>query len=273
MLSAESPATTVGGARVAQDREGSRIELPEAPLSIADSPVRAWAQPVTIDTYLPEEPSRFPEFLDRPVFQGSSGRVFPLPFHERISSAKEPRSWRAIHLENEFVRLMILPELGGRIHIGFDKTAGYDFFYRNSVIKPALVGLTGPWISGGVEFNWPQHHRPATFLPVDVEIEHEPGGAVTVWCSDHDPFARMKGMHGVRLHPDRAVIELRVRLYNRSELPQTFLWWANVAARVDEHYQSFFPRAVRLVADHARRALTAFPAADRPYYGVDYPAL
>ena len=63
---------------------------------------------------------------------------------------------------------MVLPELGGRIHVGHDSRNGYDFFYRNNVIKPALVGLAGPWISGGVEFNWPQHHRPATFLPTDV---------------------------------------------------------------------------------------------------------
>jgi len=48
---------------------------------------------------------------------------------------------------------MMLPEIGGRIHIGQDKTNGYDFFYRQNVIKPALVGLLGPWISGGVEFN------------------------------------------------------------------------------------------------------------------------
>jgi uncharacterized protein DUF5107 len=58
-----------------------------------------------------------------------------------------------------------LPEIGERIHVGIDKTNGYDFFYRQNVIKPALVGLAGPWISGGVEFNWPQHYRPTTFMP------------------------------------------------------------------------------------------------------------
>ena len=78
-----------------------------------------------------------------------------------------PHDWQAVHLENEYVRLMILPELGGRIHVGDGQDQRYDFFYRNNVIKPALVGLAGPWISGGVEFNWPQHHRPATFLPID----------------------------------------------------------------------------------------------------------
>ncbi|WP_232666318.1 DUF5107 domain-containing protein [Pseudonocardia sp. TRM90224] len=247
-------------------------ELPNRPVDQTAAAVAAWHEPVTIDSYLPEQPDRYPAYLDRRVYQGSSGRVYPLPFHDRISQQRRPVEWAAVHLENEWLRVMVLPELGGRIHVGHDRASGYDFFYRNPVIKPALVGLAGPWIAGGVELNWPQHHRPATFLPTDVEIEREPDGAVTVWCSDHDPFTRMKGMHGVRLRPGHATLELRVRLYNRSELPQTFLWWANVAARVDEHYQSFFPRDVRMVADHARRAVTAFPAADRPYYGVDYPA-
>jgi tetratricopeptide (TPR) repeat protein len=250
----------------------SRLQLPDRPAGLADAAVAGWRERVTIDSYLPEPPDRYPAYLDRRVYQGSSGRVYPLPFHDRISPTSAPVEWDAVHLENRWLRFMVLPELGGRIHVGFDRCAGYDFFYRNGVIKPALVGLAGPWIAGGVEFNWPQHHRPATFLPADVEIEQEPDGSVTVWCSDHDPFARMKGMHGIRLRPDRASVELRVRLYNRTDQTQTFLWWANVAARVHDAYQAFFPRDVRAVADHAKRAVTAFPAADRPYYGIDYPA-
>ncbi|WP_323959530.1 DUF5107 domain-containing protein [Arthrobacter sp. JZ12] len=255
----------------------SSISLPPAPADqqalLDDGGVACWSEPVTIDTYEPEEPDEYPLFLDRRVYQGSSGRVYPIPFTDRISTTKRPRLWQAVHLENQWIRLMILPELGGRIHIGYDKTSDYDFFYRNNVIKPALVGLAGPWISGGVEFNWPQHHRPGTYLPVETAVERSDDGTVTVWQSDLDPLQRMRGSHGIRLSPDGSVIEVAVRLYNRTDLPQTFLWWANVAARVHEDYQSFFPTDVNYVADHARRAITAFPRADRPYYGVDYPAL
>lgn len=250
--------------------DDSRIQLPDAPEEQAGNPVAAWYQDVVIDTYRPTEPGRFPLYLDSRVYQGSSGRVYPLPFHERIDAAKAPVPWRAIHLENAWVRLMILPDLGGRIHIGLDKTRDYDFFYRNNVIKPALVGLAGPWVSGGVEFNWPQHHRPATFLPVDTMIEHEDDGSVTVWCSDLDPFARLKGMHGIRLRPDSALVEMRVRLFNRTDDVQTFLWWANVAAAVNDDYQSFFPGDVAHVADHAKRAVATFPRVEGHYYGVDY---
>lgn len=244
--------------------------LPPAPDDMT-GPVKAWRLPVSILTYEPEKPNRNPMFLEKRVYQGSSGRVYPLPFIDRIATEPTDRMWDAIHIENEYIRLMVLPEIGGRIHVGFDKINGYDFFYRQNVIKPALVGLAGPWISGGVEFNWPQHHRPATFMPVETAIESSDDGAMTIWCSDHDPMLHMKGMHGVCLRPGRSAVELKVRLYNRTQFTQTFLWWANVAVRVHERYQSFFPPDVQFVADHARRAITTFPLSERPYYGVDYP--
>jgi tetratricopeptide (TPR) repeat protein len=245
------------------------FSLPPAPPGLAGE-VRAWREPVEILTYAPEKPDPNPMFLEKRVYQGSSGRVYPLPFIDRIATEPALKYWQAIHIENDFLRLMILPEIGGRIHVGYDKTTGYDFFYRQNVIKPALVGLAGPWISGGVEFNWPQHHRPATFMPVETEIERHQDGSITVWCSDHDPMLRMKGMHGVCLHPGRAVVQVKVRLFNRTQMTQTFLWWANVATRVHEKYQSFFPTDVRFVADHAKRAMTSFPLSNGHYYGVDY---
>jgi len=245
------------------------LHLPEAPDS-EDDEVKAWEQPVEMLSYLPAAPDLNPMFLEKRVYQGSSGDVYPLPLIDRIECEPVVKSWKAIHLENPYVRLMILPEIGGRIHVGIDKINGYDFFYRQNVIKPALVGLAGPWISGGVEFNWPQHHRPATFMPVETEIERHHDGSVTVWCSDYDHASGMKGMHGICLHPDSTVIELKARLYNGTESVQTFLWWANVAARAHEGYQSFFPPDVRHVADHARRATSTFPLAQGTYYGVNY---
>jgi len=227
---------------------------------------------VVLPTYEPAAPDRNPMFLETRVYQGSSGRVYPLPFIDRIAEKSMPRTWAAIFLENEFLSVLILPELGGRIHRVLDKTNGYDLVYHQPVIKPALVGLAGPWISGGIEINWPQHHRPSTFMPADTHIEQSVDGSVTVWLSEHDPMVRMKGMHGVCLHPDRAVLELKARVYNRTADTQTFLWWANVATRVHERYQSFFPPDATCVADHAKRAMSTFPHCTGHYYGVDYAA-
>ena len=87
-------------------------------------------------------------FLEKRVYQGSSGRVYPLPFTDRISETKTDHRWQAVYLENQYLQVMILPEIGGRIHALLDKTNGYDLIYRQEVIKPALVGLAGSWISG-----------------------------------------------------------------------------------------------------------------------------
>ena len=247
------------------------LQLPAAPNDLA-GPVKAWQRAVSIPTWEPLPAERNPMFLEKRVYQGSSGRVYPLPFIDRIADAPVDRLWQAFHLENEFLRVMILPELGGRIHVARDKTNGYDFIYRQDVIKPALVGLAGPWVSGGIEFNWPQHHRPGTYLPVEASLETEADGTCTVWLSSHDPLSRMKGMHGVCLRPGKSCLELRVRLYNPTPLTQTFLWWANVATEVNESYQSFFPEDVSYVADHAKRAISAFPQCADSYYGVDYAA-
>jgi tetratricopeptide (TPR) repeat protein len=232
--------------------------------------VSCFEQQIVIPTYPVQDADPNPMFFENRVYQGSSGRVYPNPFTDRVALTKVEQSYRAIMLENEYIQLMILPEIGGRIHAALDKTNQYDFIYRQHVIKPALVGLLGPWISGGVEFNWPQHHRPSTYMPVHAHIEKSLDGSCTVWLSEHDPMLRMKGMAGICLRPGKALIELRVRLFNRTPLPQTFLWWSNVAVRVHEQYQAFFPPDVTFVADHAKRAITSFPIARGHYYGVDY---
>jgi tetratricopeptide (TPR) repeat protein len=233
--------------------------------------VKVKREKIAIKTYGVGEPEKNPMFFERRVYQGSCGKVYPVPFIDKVFDKPGMKEYDAVTLENEYVRLVLLPELGGRIYIAQDKKNGnYDFFYRNDVIKPALVGLAGPWVSGGVEFNWPQHHRPATFMPTDVEIKKEWDGSVTVWMSDHDPLTRMRGTHGICLKPGSCLVELKARLYNRTPFTQTFLWWANVAARVHDKYESFFPPDVEYVADHAVRAMTTFPESTGIYYGVDY---
>ena len=126
---------------------------------------RVFEKELMIPTYDVGKEEKNPMFFEKRVYQGSSGRVYPNPVIEKIEDVKKDRVYRAVILENDYVEVTVLPELGGRIYSARDKSNGYDFVYRNHVIKPALVGLLGPWISGGIEFNWPQHHRPSTYMP------------------------------------------------------------------------------------------------------------
>lgn len=232
--------------------------------------VRGWAEHVAIPTYHVGAPNKNPMFLERRVYQGSSGAVYPIPVIDRVEKEARTKEWRAVFLENEYLRIMLLPELGGRVQMALDKTNDYHFVYYNRVIKPALVGLAGPWISGGIEFNWPQHHRPGTYSPVDCEIEEHEDGAVTVWMHEIDRMHGTRGTHGLRLRPGRAALEVDVRLSNRTSLPQTFLWWANPAVHVDDNHQSIFPPDVHAVLDHGKRDVSEFPIAKGEYYKVDY---
>ena len=234
--------------------------------------VEAWQETVLIPTYGVGEPDKNPMFLEKRVYQGSSGRVYPYPVIDKILDTRQDKAYTALWLENDYLRVMILPELGGRIQRAYDKTNGYDFVYYNRVIKPALVGLTGPWISGGIEFNWPQHHRPTTFALTDWLIEENEDGSRTVRVSEVDQMYGTKGMASFTLYPDRACIEIKGRLYNRTNLPQTFLWWANPAVAVNDNTQSIFPPDVHAVMDHGKRDVSRFPIATGVYYKHDYGA-
>jgi tetratricopeptide (TPR) repeat protein len=134
------------------------------------------------------------------------------------------------------------------------------------------VGLLGPWISGGIEFNWPQHHRPTTFAPLDHTLRENGDGSKTVIVSEVDQMYGTKGMAYFTLFPGKAYIEIRGQLYNRTSLPQTFLWWANPAVSVNDDTQSIFPPDVRAVMDHGKRDVSRFPIARGVYYKQDYGA-
>jgi len=232
--------------------------------------VNVWEEQVTIPTYGIGKPNKNPMFFEKRIYQGSSGVVYPNPVVEKILDEKIDKQYTGLFLENDYIKMMILPELGGRIQMAYDKIKKRHFIYYNQVIKPALVGLTGPWISGGIEFNWPQHHRPTTFNAIDYKLEENSDGSKTVWVNEVEQMFHTKGMAGFTLHPDKAYIEIKAKLLNRSELPQTFLWWANPAVKVNDHYQSVFPPDVNAVFDHGKRDVSTFPIATGTYYKVDY---
>ncbi len=214
-----------------------------------------------IPTYVPRKAMDLPMFFEKKPYQGASGRLYPLPFSDSISDDKTNVEYDVYTLENEYIMTQLLPELGGKILRGYDKKGKYDFIYYNEVIKPALVGLAGPWISGGIEFNYPQHHRPTTYMPAEAVMEESETGEKTVWMGEVEPFNRLKGMVGVSVEPNRSYIKAKVKVYNRTNQPQVFMWWANLAVPVNETYKTIFPPDVEWVNDHDRRCVMNWPIA------------
>lgn len=227
---------------------------------------------LTIPTYGTTAPEKNPMFLENRAYQGSSGKVYPYAVTEGVANTKHDQDYHAVIMENQYIQVTFLPELGGRIQRMLDKTNNYDFVYYNHVIKPALVGLAGPWISGGIEFNWPQHHRPDTFMPINYYTQSHADGSKTLWMSDVDRMYGTKILVGFTMFPDKAYLKIDETFSNPTALPQTFLWWANPAVAVNDHTQSIFPPDVHAVFDHGKRAVSKFPIATGEYYKVDYSA-
>ena len=217
---------------------------------------------LVIPTYPEPAAEEYPMFAENRVHQRTSGRPYPNKVVMEVDrSHKEDREYTVVTLENKYVKIEILPEIGGRIYSAYDKTTGYDYFYKQHVIKPALIGVLGSWISGGVEFNWPFHHRASGFMPCDFTVEELSDGSAVCHLSEHDPIDRMKGMVSIILRPGETSLETKMRLYNRTAVEKSFLWWENAAVPVNEQYQIFFPQDVSYVNFHYLKSRTTYPIA------------
>jgi tetratricopeptide (TPR) repeat protein len=225
-----------------------------------------------IPTYREPKACEMPLYSEFRQHQGSTGYAYP----NRVVQSVERNTlsdveYEVIRLENDHIRLLILPAIGGRIFEGYDKKNDYHFLYRHSRIKPVLVGNYGSWISGGMEWNYPFHHRPSTFLPVDYHIERREDGSVICWLSEHSISPgqyRIKGMVGVMLRPDTTFFETRVVLCNRTEKECPFMWFENAGVHVNSDYQLFFPQDVNWVHHHYDRHHASFPI-HKGWYAVE----
>ena len=231
--------------------------------------VKMWEEPLTVPTYDIGPPERNPIFYSGRGYQGAKGPVYPYPLLDRLTDTQVNKTYRAVYLENPYVRICVLPEIGGRIFEGIDKTNGYNFFYRQHVIKPALIGMLGAWISGGVEWNIPHHHRASTFMPVDHLLVENPDGSKTVWVGETERRHRMRWTVGLTLYPDRSVVEATVRLFNRTALPHSMLYFANVAVNADSEYQVVFPPATQFGTQHSKVEFVRWPVGDGRYGRTD----
>lgn len=232
--------------------------------------VKVTTEAVTFKTYLTGAQDQHPIFLEHRVYQGSSGAVYPYGVTDTLLDKSEDRTYQAMILENDYLKIMILPELGGRVHRAYDKINKRDFVYFNHVVKPALVGLLGPWISGGIEFNWPQHHRPTTFMGVDHSSRVNADGSATVIVGEREPMHGLSITTEFTLFPDKALLQIKSRVYNGNDTPRSFLWWSNPAVKGGDDHQSIFPPDVTAVYDHGKRAVIDFPIAHGEYYKVKY---
>lgn len=197
-------------------------------------------------------------------------KVYPYPMQTEITRDKVPVKYRAVVLENDYIQVIILPDLGGRIYAAHDKTnENYDFIYRNHVIKPGLVALRGAWISGGIEWNFPTHgHTVHTVSPVPYKILQGKDGSVTCVVGSMEWARRMKWSVFTTVYPDRASFHNRIVLYNPTLTHNNAYYWTNAAVHAWPETRVTFPPAEYTFAGMRRnpRPWPIFQGEDSSWY-------
>ncbi|MGQ9503674.1 MAG: carbohydrate-binding family 9-like protein [Thermogutta sp.] len=226
------------------------------------APVRTWSDSITIPTY-PWEEDPNPKFW---ALEGGprlsttvhGSIVYPYRMQDHLLRSKQDRTYRAIFLENEYLRITCLPDLGGRIHSVMDKTTGAEMFHLNKVIKPGMIAMRGAWISGGVEWNpGPHGHTVLCLEPVNVRTGQLPDGAAFLEVSSTEQIFRSRCIVRVTLHPGRSYLDEQIRLENPTDGMHPYYFWNCTAFPNKTGTRFIFPMS--LGTDHNAREFFRWP--------------
>ncbi len=216
----------------------------------ADGPERARISEErrTLSTYPFALPNRIPILVN-------DTRLYPYHRFEGYAHTPQDQEWTLVHLENEWIELWVLPEVGGKVWGARVKETGHEFIYRNEVMKFRNIALRGPWTSGGIEFNFGViGHTPATATPVDWLTRENDDGSVSVFVGAMDLPSRTSWRVEIRLPADAAYFETRAQWQNPTPLEQPYYNWMTGAAFARDDLVMSIPGNAYLEHPGAERA-------------------
>lgn len=222
-----------------------------APLCTAQ--VQVWQGTLTLPTYEEALPDPNP-----PFDQYTTGRFnYPYTLRNNLTNHRADHAWRALFLENEYLKCSVLPDLGGHVYTCTDKISGKPMFYENPSIKKANIGYRGAWAAFGIEFNFPVSHNWVSLSPVDFAYQHNDDGSASIEVSNIDRVYGMQWTVELVMRPGSTVLEERVTLNNRSDVRHRFYWWNNAGVEVWDDSHIEYP--MRFAASHGFREVQPWP--------------
>jgi tetratricopeptide (TPR) repeat protein len=252
--------------------------------------VHVWQDTIELPTYeegLPDENPPFDQFVTNDRFN------YPYTIRENLTNHVAPRRWRTLNLENEYLKCVILPDLGGHLYRCIDKRDGADLFYANPSLKFARIAYRGVWAAYGIEFNFPVSHNWMTASPVDFSTSTAPDGSASVWVRNIDRVYGMEWCVQLTLHPGQALLEQKTTLYNPAAERHRFYWWTNAGVQVWDDSHLYYPQQysvfhgytdldtwpvdrngvdLSIVGNHKYGAVSRFSfASNEPYMGIYHP--
>jgi len=197
-------------------------------------------EPTVFQTYPFSDPNPVPSLAYNPD-------IYPYFNFDGFSVKPEKKEWNLITLENEFLKVTVMPEIGGRIWGAIEKSTSEDFIYENEVVKFRNIAMRGPWTSGGIEFNFGIiGHSPATANPVDYLYYENEDGSVTCVVGTIDLPSRTQWRVKINLPKDKAYFETEAVWYNPEPLRQPYYNWMTAAAHVANDQEFFYPGHIAL---------------------------
>jgi tetratricopeptide (TPR) repeat protein len=229
------------------------VPAAQAAREAATPPVRVWEGHLDLPTYEEGLPDVNPPF---DLFETHRFN-YPYTLRHSLSDKRKVERWRALYLENEYLKVTVLPDLGGHLYSCVDKATGEDLFYANTSIKKARVAYRGAWTALGIEFNFPVSHNWVTASPVDYAMRANPDGTASIWVGNQDRVYGMRWQVALTLKPASTLLQQDVALYNRSDTRHRFYWWTNAGVRVFDDSRIEYP--MRFTASHGFREVDTWP--------------
>lgn len=169
-------------------------------------------------------------------------KIYPYFKFEEYEHSPKSKNWKVVTLENDYIKVMVLPEIGGKVWGAIEKSTGEEFLYKNEVIKFRNIAMRGPWTSGGIEFNFGIiGHHPATATAVDYLTRTNADGSVSCIVGNLDLPSNTRWTVEIRLEKDKAYFETNASWYNASPLTESYYNWMTAAAVATNDLEFFIP--------------------------------
>lgn len=169
-------------------------------------------------------------------------KIYPYFRYDGYAHNSIQKEWKVVELENDFLKVLILPEIGGKIWAAIDKKIDTSFIYYNHTVKFRDVAMRGPWTSGGIEANYGIiGHTPNCATPVDYVITYNPDSSVSCTIGVLDLLSNTQWRMEINLPSDKAFFTTRSYWYNTSGVEQPYYHWMNVGLKVDGNLEYIYP--------------------------------
>ena len=199
--------------------------------------VKARRGTITLPTYKITGQNR------NPVFRSQYGvaHIYPYTLLDEIAPRTTDVSYNTLEIENQYLRVTVLPDLGGRVYSVYDKISAREVFYKNAVVKFSPLAIRGAFFSGGVEFSFPVAHAPTTADAVNWDLRENDDGSASISFGGLEHISGLRWMITLTLFPGCCALAQDVLLFNPTCIPGRYHYWTNASVDADDQLEFIYP--------------------------------